>query len=206
MRTSRASVSASTRSFFKVLSAMSRHPLGVSHDDLVAEPREDPLHPRRQPRRLDADPHRHSTPEPPPQARFGRRNPSTCSLTSPASSTTQTSLDFRCRSMPQLSTVGLPSSLGLEPVRFDLASSTLRRKSGDRPTHTIRYRFKPTDPSQRILVVNVREKLVVVRGGRVFAPAGACSSTEAVPNPYSTVDALDVAIRANAHLHDVPKR
>ena len=66
--------------------------------------------------------------------------------------------------------------------------------------------FEPADPNHRILVVNTWEQVVVVRGGRVFAPAGACSSTEAVPNPYSTVDALDVAIRANAHLHDVPKR
>lgn len=66
--------------------------------------------------------------------------------------------------------------------------------------------FEPADPNHRILVVNTREELVVVRGGQVFALAGACSSTEAVPNPYSTVDALDVAIRANAHLHDVPKR
>jgi hypothetical protein len=42
--------------------------------------------------------------------------------------------------MPQCSTVGLPSSLGLRARTVFLASSTLRRKSGGRPTHAIRYR------------------------------------------------------------------
>ena len=41
--------------------------------------------------------------------------------------------------IPGTYAVGLPSSLGLRARMALLASSTLRRKSGDRPTHTIRY-------------------------------------------------------------------
>ena len=134
----RTSVSASTVPFFKVLCAISRTRCALATitswpSSLRIRPTHGDSPDASMQRRIQSRPPNHR------RNAFSVVGIRAVSISSPASSTTATSLDFPCRSMPQCSTVGLLSFLGLEPVRFLWRALRYAAQPGDRPTHAIRY-------------------------------------------------------------------